>query len=456
MQNLRILIADDHADDLSALVAGLEQGGAFVHLAENGEDALEKALSGEYDALVTELVLPQLGGKEIVQTLLQEYPSFPIVVFTRYGTMDDAFNLARMGVKVFARKDDNSDDLADKVLQVASGEEIDEAGEKAPFARKLPFSQYMSRNAQMTSIFNTAIERVAQAPSTVLITGESGTGKELLAKTIHHFSPRGDQPIVAVNCAALPETLIESELFGHEKGSFTGAINKRIGRFEQASGSTFFLDEVGDLSPVVQTKLLRVLQERTIERVGGNTPVPVDIRLVAATHRDLKKMVQEGDFREDLYYRLSVIHLQLPPLRERKEDIPGLAQFFLERYRDKIGRPDMSFSSYVVKAFQQYPWPGNVRELENVIEGAVVMSPGPRIELRDLREDFQNISEPQQDDLSLRDARASFEKDFIEKALRKHSGNVTATSDVLGIARKNLQEKIKRYNIEVDSIREES
>ncbi len=454
MPKLRILIADDHPEDITPLQKALEKAEVAVTVVEDGQTALDKALTGSYDALVSEVVLPEVGGKEIIEALLVEFPTFPIIVHTRYGSIDDAFELARLGVRAFARKGEDPDELVEKILRYAYGDSDDET-ERDPRQPRLPFSQYMSCNEQMTSIFNTAIERVAQAPSTVLISGESGTGKELLAKTIHHFSPRGEKPIIAVNCAALPETLIESELFGHEKGSFTGATNRRIGRFEQAHGSTFFLDEVGDLSPVVQTKLLRVLQERTIERVGGNHTINVDIRLIAATHRDLKDMVAKGDFREDLYYRLSVIHLRLPPLRERKEDIPGLAEFFLERYREKIGRPELTYSTAVLKAFLAYRWPGNVRELENVIEGAVVMTPGPSIRVKDLPDELRDISPQAEEATSLRDARAAFEKDYIEKALRRFGGNVTATSDALGIARKNLQEKIKRYAIEVDVIRDE-
>lgn len=289
-----------------------------------------------------------------------------------------------------------------------------------------------------------------------MITGESGTGKELLARSIHRHSQRAESKWVAVNCAALPETLIESEPFGHEKGAFTGANARRVGRFEQANGGTFFLDEVGDLSPVVQTKLLRVLQERVIERVGSTEPININVRVIAATHRNLRAMVKRGAFREDLFYRLSVINLHLPPLRERTEDIPGLAHFFLERFRKESGREPMVIAPTAIKAMRGYPWPGNVRELENVIERSVVMALGSRVDVEDLPDEIQRSRPLADQQRSLREAREDFEEEFILRALRRQGGNVTATASELGLARKNLQEKIKRYEIDVDEIRSDS
>lgn len=260
--------------------------------------------------------------------------------------------------------------------------------------------------------------------------------------------------MVAVNCAALPESLIESELFGHEKGSFTGAAGKRIGRFEQADGGTFFLDEVGDLSPVVQTKLLRVLQERTIERVGGNELIAVDVRVIAATHRDLQKLIEEGTFREDLYYRLSVIHLNLPHCgKERRYCRAGAV--FVEKYRREIGRNDLVITPRTLKALSRYHWPGNIRELENVIERAVVLTSGNRIMPQDLPAEIRSSAEVETEPMSLKAAKAKFEKEYLTRVLRDYRGNVSATSEAIGIARKNLQEKIRRYEIDIDSIRKE-
>ncbi len=451
---LQILIADDNTGDAELLEEALVRFGAEVRRCEDGARALEIVLDGQVDALVSELVLPELGGKELAHHILAELPLFPILIRTRFGGVEDAFELAKLGVIDFSLKSDEVDAFAERVIRIAAGEPRPEpAGEEPAPALAMPFTRFLSRNAETARVFNLAMQRVAQAPTTVLITGESGTGKELLARTIHAHSPRAKGPWVAVNCAALPESLIESELFGHEKGSFTGANARRIGRFEQADGGTFFLDEVGDLSPLVQTKLLRVLQERTIERVGGDQTIRVDVRIVAATHQDLRQLVERKKFREDLFYRLSVITLELPPLRERPEDIIGLANFFTDRFRRKVGREQMALTPRAMRALRNYPWPGNVRELENVIERAVVLAPRDRIELEDLPPEVQQAVKEPLEALHLRDARAQFEREFILEALEVLKGNVSATAQRLGIARKNLQEKIKNYEIDVEAIR---
>ncbi|MDP8206313.1 MAG: sigma-54 dependent transcriptional regulator, partial [Candidatus Electryonea clarkiae] len=388
--NIHVLIADDQPEEVKELETYLHEKDVEVTVVQDGATALEMILDGLVDCLVTETVLPELGGKELIQKVLAEFPTFPILVRTGFINMDDAFHFARIGVVSYNLKSDSEPEkYADYVIASATGEVQRELND-TPVPAAQPFTHFISRNDRMSTIFRTAIDRVAKAPSTVLITGESGTGKELLASTIHRHSNRKDNPWVAVNCASLPETLIESELFGHEKGSFTGAISRRTGRFEQADTGTFFLDEIGDLSMVIQTKLLRVLQEKTIERVGSNKLVKIDVRIIAATHRNLKEMVNDGSFREDLYYRLSVINLKLPPLRERPEDITGLAQFFLERFRKQIGRDEIVLTPRVLMALRSYNWKGNVRELENVIEGAAVMAPHDQIELTDLPKEIRN------------------------------------------------------------------
>jgi DNA-binding NtrC family response regulator len=453
---LHILIADPGAESAEKLREQLEAGGCRVTVTPRGDEALATVREGEVDALVTETGLTgELGGRELIDRLLTEMPAFPVFVRTAHGQVDEAFRLAQRGVRAYMLASDPLPEVSVRIIAGASGEPEPDSEERAPYAADVPYTQYVSRNAETRGIFRTAIERVAQAPSTVLITGESGTGKELLARTIHRHSPRAEGAWVAVNAAALPENLIESELFGHEKGAFTGATGKRIGRFEQASGGTFFLDEVGDLSPVIQTKLLRVLQERVFERVGGNEPVRVDVRVIAATHRNLRALVKRGEFREDLYYRLAVINLELPPLRERPEDIPGLALFFLERFRRESGREPMQITPAAIRAMKGYKWPGNVRELENVIERAVVMSLGNRVDVDDLPDEIRRSRPLQDQQTGLRQAREEFEREFIERALVRNEGNVSATSTELGLARKNLQEKIKRYEIEIDEIREQ-
>lgn len=461
--DLHILIAIDYEEGLDGLVRALEARGASVTVVQDGQTALEAIMDEKVDACIAETLLPGLGGKELAYEILGEYPGFPLFFRTRNPTLEDAFQFARLGAMEYSGTDVDAEEFAEKVIAAASGSvsELFEGGlpplrqqeEDAATPGPLPFTQYRSRNEETAEIFRTAINRVAKAPTTVLIQGESGTGKELLARTIHHFSPRAQKQWVAVNCAALSESLIESELFGHEKGSFTGASSKRVGRFEQAHEGTFFLDEVGDLSPAVQTKLLRVIQEKTIERVGGNKPIPVDVRLIAATHRNLKRMVEKGKFREDLFWRLSVITLELPPLRERPEDVPGLAQFFIERYRHQLGRNKMPITPRAMKLLTSYHWPGNVRELENVIERCVVLAPSDRIDIEDLPKTMRTGKTGTVRKKSLKEARADFEKEFITRALQEQNGNVSNTADIIGLARKNLQEKIKRYGIDVDTMR---
>jgi DNA-binding NtrC family response regulator len=454
---LHILIAELDEASAQPLEEQLAEGGDRVTVVNDGEEALSVLAEGNVDAFVCELVLKgDMGGRELIHAVVTEYPALPVYAWTARPQVEEAFQLARDGVRGYLVKNDPPVQNAKQVLAGAAGLPLPGYDDVDPRGSDVPYSQYLSRNAETAQVFRTAIDRVARAPSTVLISGESGTGKELLARTIHRHSPRAEKPWVAVNCAALPESLIESELFGHEKGAFTGANARRIGRFEQANGGTFFLDEVGDLSPVVQTKLLRVLQERVIERVGSTDEVPLDVRVIAATHRKLRSMVKLGDFREDLFYRLAVINLNLPPLRERPEDIAGLAQFFLERFRREAGREPLTITPQAMKSLKGYKWPGNVRELENVMERAVVMALGGRIDVVDLPDEI-NRSRPIADQQkSLRAAREEFEEEFIERALVRNEGNVTATASELGIARKNLQEKIKRYNINVDEIRTDS
>ncbi len=314
-------------------------------------------------------------------------------------------------------------------------------------------------NRRMQELYRLSVERIACSEATVLIQGESGTGKERMARLLHHYSRRRNGPLVTVNCAALPEGVLESELFGHEKGAFTGAAARRIGRFEAAHTGTLFLDEVADLTPLVQAKLLRVLQEREIERVGGSEVIRVDVRIIAATNKPLEVEVKNGRFREDLYYRLNVINITLPPLRERPEDIPLLTEKFLEKFCLQNHRQPLSIAPEAMLRFQKYPWPGNVRELENLIERLSVLVPGDVITLDDLpqemleTEDITDAAFAPREGKTLSEAKAEFERGLITKTLEKFQGNVTASSAVLGIARKNLQQKIRRYNINVERFR---
>lgn len=315
-------------------------------------------------------------------------------------------------------------------------------------------------NSRMIELYRLSIERIAKANSTVLIQGESGTGKERLASLLHHHSQRSGNPFIKVNCAALPEGILESELFGHEKGAFTGAAARRQGRFELAHTGTIFLDEVADLTPLVQAKLLRVLQEREFERVGGTETIRVDVRVIAATNRQLDEEVKSGRFREDLYFRLNVIVINIPPLRERSEDVPLLAEKFLEKFGKLNHRPDLKFSPEAIKCLMEYAWPGNVRELENLTERLTVLAPSDLVtpdqlpaEIRHAELALNNQHTIAHERMTLHQARMQFERGVIEETLERFRGNISASSLELGIARKNLQEKIRKYGIEIQRFR---
>jgi len=319
--------------------------------------------------------------------------------------------------------------------------------------------EFDTANDRMLELYRLSVQRIARAGSTVLITGESGTGKERMAGLLHYHSQRKDKPFVKVNCAALPEGVLESELFGHERGAFTGAVSRRIGKFEAAHTGTIFLDEVADLTPLVQAKLLRVLQEKELERVGGNATIQVDVRIIAATNKSLSDEVKAGKFREDLFFRLNVISIEIPPLRQRKEDILILTEKFIEKFCKQNGRERLILSPDVKRCLLNYSWPGNVRELENLIERITVMALEDTVTTDDLPSEItsfgiaQNFNGASNRPPTLREAKAEFERGLIMQTLELCNGNVTASSSLLGIARKNLQEKINRYRIEVERYR---
>jgi len=321
-----------------------------------------------------------------------------------------------------------------------------------------PDDQYIhhySRNPKMAELYDAAVKKIARSDSTVIILGESGTGKELMAKWIYSHSPRKDKPFIKVSCAVLPEGVLESELFGHEKGAFTGAYVKRKGRFELADSGTIFLDEIGDITPAIQSKFLRVLQEREFQRIGSNDTIRVDVRLIAATSRDLWQEVQIGRFREDLYYRLNVISLKIPPLRERREDIPSLAALFCRKFAEKSQKSVQGFDNRTMQLLLSYSWPGNVRELENVVERAVVLTSGNVITADDLPVGITRLGEtPSTSDLTLKEAREKFEAEYVRDTIVRFHGNVSRSAEYLGLARKNLIEKLRRYGIKAEEYRQ--
>nr|MBK7068578.1 sigma-54-dependent Fis family transcriptional regulator [Deltaproteobacteria bacterium] len=381
----RILVVDDEATARRALATLLTDEGYEVAMASSGEEALEQVSKAPPDILLTDVRMSGIDGIELLTRARAMEPGLAVVVMTAFGTVRDAVQAMRAGAEHYVTKPIDFDELGMVLARVlerrAERRETSLLREQVRVEHR--FENLLGSSVPMQSLFK-SIRQVAPARATVLLLGESGTGKERVAQALHHSSPRKDAPFVKLHCAALAETLLESELFGHERGAFTGASTRREGRFKMAHGGTLFLDEISEITPAIQVKLLRVLQEREFERVGGNETLKVDVRIIAATNRDLAGMVRDGRFREDLYYRLNVVNLSLPPLRARRADIPLLADHFLRRYSAEAEREILGFTHEALMALQEHNWPGNVRELENTIERAVVLCTGERIELEDL------------------------------------------------------------------------
>ena len=369
-----LLIADDEQNIRKVLEAIFKKEGYQVFTAENGVRASEVAAREKIDVLITDLIMPDMNGVELLQRVKKQNPALVAIMITAYATIKTCVDAMRFGASDYITKPFDVNEIRAVVNRaVARSQEDAQQGSNGSTKKRAVGTMSNAVSPAMSEI-QEIIRRVAAARSTVLIRGESGTGKELVARALHQHSDRSSAPFVAVSCAALSETLLDSELFGHEKNAFTGAATEKKGRFELANGGTLFLDEIGDISLSVQIKLLRVLQQREFERVGGTKTIKVDVRLIAATNADLEALIKEGKFREDLYYRLDVIQIKLPPLRERPQDIPGLVEEFLIRFSSENGRKITSVDPEVLSLFLQYPWPGNVRELENVVERCVVMS----------------------------------------------------------------------------------
>jgi DNA-binding NtrC family response regulator len=370
-----VLIVDDEENIRRVLSMALQKEGYHTIAASGGHQALKLLDEARCDVMLSDMVMPDMNGLELLRRAREKQPELLVVMMTAYGTIPAAVEAMRLGAVDFLTKPLEMDVLR-KVIRNALRDR--ERGLKTPSVHKRDAARkttpFIGNSPAIQQVL-TIVERVADTRTTVLITGESGTGKELIARMLHEKSSRAGGPFVAVSCAAIPETLLEVELFGAVKGAYTGADTDRIGKFEAANGGTLFLDEIGDIPPLIQVKLLRVLQEREIERLGSNKPIPVDVRLVAATNRDLEQAVQAGSFRADLFYRLQVVHIHLPPLRERPEDIPLLVEYFIRKYAEENRRAMRAVCPDTLKLLQAYPWPGNVRELENTIESAVVLAP---------------------------------------------------------------------------------
>ncbi len=462
----RILIAEDNDQARQKLQQLLQVDPQYeVHTTSDGKEALQRLQDGGYSLVITDLRMPQLDGMELIRTVQQRGLPVTVIVMTGHGSIDEAVQAIRLGAYDFLTKPINVDNLR-LVLQRAFHERALQdqvASLRQQLQSRYAFQNILSKSPQMHAIFE-LISNVACTNTTVLVEGETGTGKEQIARAIHQTSGKiRSGPFVAINCAALPETLLESELFGHEKGSFTGAVGQRRGRFEMAHGGTLFLDEVGDIPPSMQAKLLRVLQERRFERVGGVEPIEVDVRVISATNRSLQRMVKQGKFREDLFYRLNVIKIDLPPLRERAEDIPLLAQHFSEKYFRTEGKPKQ-FAPEAMEALLTYRWPGNIRELENAVERACVVSQDQLIRLENLPLEVTNgpsaakpsfpidLDRPLPD--LLREAMQHIEMQYIRKALKKTRGHVGRCAKICGMSRRSITAKIAEYRIDKETFKE--
>ena len=449
-----LLIVDDEGALRSAIAERLADHGFTVEQAGNGEDALQRLTDFAFDILITDLRLPGIGGREVLDAALERYPDIIAIVITGYGTVKDAVEAIKQGASDFITKPFQFDALLHVLRSAVEQRRLksENAYLRSQLEERYRIDGLVGSSRIMRDLFQ-LLETVAATSSTVLITGETGTGKELAARAIHHNSPRRSNRFVALNCSAIPETLLEAELFGHTRGAFTGAVGTRQGRVEQAHKGTLFLDEVGTMSPALQAKLLRVLQEREFERVGDSHTIKIDVRVIAATHSDLTRMVAEGTFREDLFYRLNVLPVQLPPLRERREDIPLLVQHFLQRLAADSGRGAMTVSQEAMRRLMAYRWPGNVRQLENTVERALAFSQGrTAIDIQDLSPEIQNQAAVvegsetwlPEDGIDFERYHEGVELSLIKRSLERTHGNKRQAARLLNLKRTTLIEKLKR------------
>jgi DNA-binding NtrC family response regulator len=448
----RVLIVEDEAGIRLALTGLLRREGYEVVQCERGADALALLEAEAFDFVLTDLALgPGPSGLDVLRLARQGQPETPVVMITAHGNEKIAVEAMKLGADDYVPKPFDNDEIRLVVRRALERTRLARENRelRARIERDFGVGNLVGRGAAMRRVFET-IRKVAETDLTVLVRGESGTGKELVAQALHEASARRSAPFVAVNCAAISRELVESELFGHEKGAFTGADARRIGRFEAAHGGTIFLDEIGDMAPDTQAKVLRVLQERTFERVGGGKPLQVDVRVVAATHRDLETEVAARRFREDLYYRLKVVEIALPPLRERPEDVPTLAERFLAEVAARLGRPQKRLSPAALAALARHAWPGNVRELRNVVEQAAVLAAGDEIGAEELHLGGPATA-PAAGELSFADAKRraveGFEREFLLRALRANDGNVSRAAEAIGMVRQSLQLKIRELGL---------
>ncbi|MFO7984662.1 MAG: sigma-54 dependent transcriptional regulator [Desulfatiglandaceae bacterium] len=449
-----ILIVDDDPGHLATLKTIVKSWGYEVHGAEDGTGAVDTAMKRPYDVILMDVRMAVMSGIEALTRIHEYNPAIPILIMTAYSSVESAVEAMKAGAYDYLTKPLDFDDLKISLERALEHRRLKEENEtlKQKLRSNVILKNIVGKSPAMKELVD-MVALVAPSEATVLITGESGTGKELIARAIHANSLRSKAPLVIVNCAALAETLLESELFGHEKGAFTGADRRREGRFVQADKGTIFLDEIGEMSPAMQANLLRVIQDRELQRVGSDSTVQVDVRIVAATNRNLKWEVTEGRFREDLYYRLNVVPLNVPPLRDRIDDIPLLAKHFLDLYAEKNGKRVKGFSPMAMDRMLKYPWPGNVRELENAVERGVILVPGEYISEKELP---LSLTETDPEDTDSEKTLSSYptgvsledmEKQIISDTLKATEGNKSETARKLGINRRTLYKKIEKYGL---------
>jgi two-component system nitrogen regulation response regulator NtrX len=445
----RILVIDDETGIREAIRMTLEYEGYKIDEARSGNEGLDKAGRVAYDAILLDIKMPVLDGIEVLENLREQKIMTPVVMVSGHGDMHTAVECTKRGAFDFLEKPLNRDKLLLTVRNAVRQRSLEE--ENIELKEKAEKEYQLVGQSPLMNELKSQVERAAPTKATVLITGESGTGKELVAREIHRRSSRSNQPFIQVNCAAIPDELIESELFGHEKGSFTGAVRKQTGKFVAADGGTIFLDEIGDMSMRTQAKVLRVLQEGDVEPVGSATVIKVDVRVIAATNKDLEEEIRAGRFREDLYYRLNVIPVRTPPLRERRDDVAVLAQHFARLFSEEHNYHPKKFTPAALKALSDAPWRGNVRELRNMIERLVIMVPADAIDVTDLPAEFfrtpVDIISTAMRLNTLQEFKDEAEKAFILAKLREHGWNVSKTAEAIDTPRSNLYKKIEQYNI---------
>jgi two-component system response regulator AtoC len=442
---------DDEMDALELMEELFDSKGYSACSATNGIEALTKIRDEDPDIVISDIRMPEMDGMELLELISKQYPSIPVIMVTAHGTIETAVEAMKMGAKDYILKPLRLDEILTKVETIAQLKSLEKENEylRNKLVSRFDFKNIIGKSDKINELFNLIMD-VAPTNTTVLIQGENGTGKELIANAIHFNSPNAKKPFIKLNCGVLAETLLESELFGHVKGSFTGAIKNKVGRFEMANGGTLFMDEIGDITPKMQVKLLRVLQEGEFERVGGTETIKVDVRIIAATNKNLDEEINSGKFRQDLFYRLNVIPIKVPPLRERKEDIVLLVNHFLEKFNKIHKKKIEKIEKDVLRLLEEYDWPGNIRELENYMERAIVLNKTGVITVNDFPEPIfktqKTVVEYREED-GLMYAVEEYEKQLILSELRKNNGNKAKTANKLKIHRSTFMSKLKKYGV---------